>query len=408
MATSPENQAHMMGAPQMAPHDLGVDQIPPHQHGMDAPHPSDVSAPPAMEFPDMGRAVQPVPQSQVLPPVMMTAPQMPQEHSPEQIEAHDSLKRSAPSNNSRKPPPKKPRRDSREGRMSWNDSLFELLKFKAEHGHTDVPEDHPIYFWVYTQRKNKRQKEWRQQHNKPENPGTRKLTDDHIRVLNTVEFCWDPYKKSIAERWKQRFDELVIFKEQHGHTNVPQKSNARGLSSWVKVQRMNYTHAQKQKQGEKLASEHCVALSQERIHMLNSIGFEWRVKKVAQGWDARFNQLLEYKSINGDTLVPFNYVNEHGRLGRWVNKQRHEKTLKLRGEKSQLTDEREHRLDEIGFRWVAPGFQKKTVKEWANPHDGIPEAHPAHAVLAPPQHNPTPVGMPHAPHHMHHDPQGQV
>lgn len=132
--------------------------------------------------------------------------------------------------------------------MSWNDSLFELLKFKAEHGHTDVPEDHPIYFWVYTQRKNKRQKEWRQQHNKPENPGTRKLTDDHIKVLNTIEFCWDPYKKSIVERWKQRFDELVAFKDQHGHTNVPQKSNARGLSSWVKVQRMNYTHAIKQKQ----------------------------------------------------------------------------------------------------------------------------------------------------------------
>lgn len=36
-------------------------------------------------------------------------------------------------------------------------------------------------------------------------------------------------------------------------------------------------------QGETLASEHCVALSQERIDMLNSIGFEWRVKKVAQG-----------------------------------------------------------------------------------------------------------------------------
>jgi hypothetical protein len=196
-----------------------------------------------------------------------------------------SSKRPRPSNASvvRKPPPKKPRRDSKEARASWNDNLFQLLKFKAEHGHTDVPEEHPLYFWVYTQRKNKRQKNWRQHHGKPENQGSRKLTDDHIKVLDCIQFTWDPYKRSIEEKWKQRFDELVTFKESHGHTNVPQKSNARGLSSWVKVQRMNYTHAQKQQDGEKLASEHCVALSDERMDMLNSIGFEWRVKKVAQG-----------------------------------------------------------------------------------------------------------------------------
>lgn len=253
MATNPDNEAHLMGASPMAPHDLGVDQMPPHQHGMGSPHASDAQ----MGFPDhMDRAVQPVPQPEVLPPPMVDGPDIPQAEPPshEVTEDHqdddddsqdNSLKRSA--SGSRKNNPKKPRRDSREGRMSWNDSLFELLKFKAEHGHTDVPEDHPIYFWVYTQRKNKRQKDWRTQHNKPENPGTRKLTDDHINVLNAVDFCWDPYKKSIAERWKQRFDELVTFKEQHGHTNVPQKSNARGLSSWVKVQRMNYTHAIKQK-----------------------------------------------------------------------------------------------------------------------------------------------------------------
>lgn len=179
-----------------------------------------------------------------------------------------------------------------------------------------------------------------------------------------ISFTWDPYKKAIDEKWKLRFDELVAYKEQHGHCNIPQKSDQKELSSWVKVQRMNYTHAQKLKLGQKLPSDHCVALAQERIDLLESIGFEWRIKKEAQGWDARFQQLLEYKQNHGDTLVPFNYVDQHGRLGRWVNKQRHEMTLKLRGEKSQLTDEREARLNEVGFRWVAPGFQKKSIKDW--------------------------------------------
>lgn len=43
-------------------------------------------------------------------------------------------------------------------------------------------------------------------------------------------------------------------------------------------------------------------------------------------------------------------------------KQRCQHSLKLRGEKSQLTDEREKKLNEIGFSWVAPGFSKKTVQ----------------------------------------------
>jgi hypothetical protein len=41
--------------------------------------------------------------------------------------------------------------------------------------------------------------------------------------------------------------------------------------------------------------------------------------------------------------------------------QRCQHSLKLRNEKSQLTDEREKKLNDIGFSWVAPGFSKKTV-----------------------------------------------
>lgn len=42
-------------------------------------------------------------------------------------------------------------------------------------------------------------------------------------------------------------------------------------------------------------------------------------------------------------------------------KQRCEYSLKLRNLKSQLTDEREARLNAIGFSWVAPNFKRKTV-----------------------------------------------
>lgn len=41
-------------------------------------------------------------------------------------------------------------------------------------------------------------------------------------------------------------------------------------------------------------------------------------------------------------------------------KQRCEYSLKVRGEKSQLRDDREERLNALGFNWVAPCVRKKT------------------------------------------------
>lgn len=64
--------------------------------------------------------------------------------------------------------------------------------------------------------------------------------------------------------------------------------------------------------------------------------------------------------MHGDCNVPQSYPPDKP-FGRWVMKQRCQHSLKLRGEKSQLTDEREEKLNSIGFSWVAPGFSKKTV-----------------------------------------------
>ena len=90
------------------------------------------------------------------------------------------------------------------------------------------------------------------------------------------------------------------------------------------------------------------------------MGFQWRVAKPAVGWDKRFQQLVEYKQKHNDCNVPQSYPPDMP-FGRWVMKQRCQQSLKLRAEKSQLTDEREAKLTALGFSWVAPGFSKKTV-----------------------------------------------
>ena len=92
-------------------------------------------------------------------------------------DATQGTKRPSQQSPAKKPASKKTRRDPRQTKGSWNDNLFELLKFKAEHGHCDVPENHPLYFWVFTQRRNKRQ---------AGKLGFRKLTEEHIKVLDCV------------------------------------------------------------------------------------------------------------------------------------------------------------------------------------------------------------------------------
>ena len=63
-------------------------------------------------------------------------------------------------------------------------------------------------------------------------------------------------------------------------------------------------------------------------------------------WQIRFNELKEYKEKYGDTLVPNRY-DVNPQLGRWVDNQR------VKYKRNQLSDERIHRLNELGFVWDA-------------------------------------------------------
>ena len=163
-----------------------------------------------------------------------------------------------------------------------------------------------------------------------------------------------------------------------GHCNVPQDTKKvksadhdEDLAQWVKMQRMKKKYTDLRAKGIYVDPKNA-SISKERVDMLNSIGFQWILKeKPNLGWDKRFEQVLEYKSIHGHVNIPQSYVhvdpinpNVTNKLGRWVMKQRHEHSLKLRGMKTQLTDERQERLESIGFQWVATGYTKKSVPEF--------------------------------------------
>ena len=141
-----------------------------------------------------------------------------------------------------------------------------------------------------------------------------------------------------AKVWDLRFQQLAEYKQTHGNCGVPQKYGpSPKLGHWVENQRV----AKKKKK-----------LSVEREEKLNAIGFIWKMRNIRQsgeaggktGWNARFQQLEEYKNANGDCKVPISY-SQNIELGCWVNMQRYKKKNDF------LSEEQQRKLNAIGFRW---------------------------------------------------------
>ena len=124
------------------------------------------------------------------------------------------------------------------------DNYRQLLAYKYEHGSTLVPykfkQDPQLGRWVSNQRSHYRSKE---------------LSKERIDLLESIGFVWD-----VPEmQWKANFTQLLAFKEEHGHTQVPWKYKANTkLAYWVDNQRSRKD-----------------TMPEKRVKLLNSIGFVW-------------------------------------------------------------------------------------------------------------------------------------
>jgi hypothetical protein len=67
-------------------------------------------------------------------------------------------------------------------------------------------------------------------------------------------------------------------------------------------------------------------------------------------WQMRYKELIHYKRIKGDCLVPHSYKS-NPQLGRWVKRQRRQYKLLRDGAKSTMTPERIQLLEDLGFVW---------------------------------------------------------
>jgi hypothetical protein len=88
------------------------------------------------------------------------------------------------------------------------------------------------------------------------------LTDTNIRTLNSIGFDWGKTNKT---RWNEKYQELVEFHAQYGHTNVQNRVN-QPLSAWTHAQRAQYGHFLKKRPS---------FMTLERVQKLLQLGFQF-------------------------------------------------------------------------------------------------------------------------------------
>lgn len=149
-----------------------------------------------------------------------------------------------------------------------------------------------------------------------------------------------PFRPYQADQWAERFQELVQFKAQHGHTLVPHSYPPNPLlAQWIKRQRYQYKL--------KHLGRHST-LTDARQQELEAMGFCWDSHKAA--WDEKFQALQQYHAQHGNCRVPPSFRQDPS-LAIWVKCQRRQWKLFRKGHRSTITQERIDELDQLGFEW---------------------------------------------------------
>jgi superfamily II DNA or RNA helicase len=195
----------------------------------------------------------------------------------------------------------------------WNGMFEALALYKEKQGHCNVPshwpENRKLGAWCSTQRTSKLRG---------------KLSKEYISRLNALGFEWDP----ITSQWDDMFETLALYKENHGHCNVPSHwPENKKLGAWCSSQRTM------KKRG---------SLSKECIERLDALAFEWNMR--AYRWEEMFLALCSYKETHGNCIVPRHWP-ENKKLASWCRTQRKEKKNGV------LSEDRTRRLSEIDFQW---------------------------------------------------------
>jgi len=147
---------------------------------------------------------------------------------------------------------------------AWNDRFKELLSYKREHGDCLVPQRFPqnpqLGVWV-----NKQRAEYKLLREGKKSS----MTQERISALESVGFVWAKRRKG-QPTWDLKFEELKRYRAENGDCLVPTKyAENPALGRWVSTQRAQYKLMQEGKP---------TTMTEDRVHMLENLGFVWRLQ----------------------------------------------------------------------------------------------------------------------------------
>ena len=198
---------------------------------------------------------------------------------------------------------------------SWDIMFMEAKRYFEENGDLLVPQvyvnenGYRVGQWVSVQRTNYKKKQF--------------LSDARIRRLESIGMCWDIDEKV----WNDTYQKCVQHYEKYNTISNIKKYSV-NLAQWLVNQRLKYRDNE---------------LPQDRIDKLNAIGMVWDLSEM---WEHHFEAAKRFYEENGHLNIQAGYVTADGlKLGQWF------RTMRQAHNDGTLSEDKEHRLKEIGMKW---------------------------------------------------------
>jgi hypothetical protein len=222
---------------------------------------------------------------------------------------------------------------------TFEEWLAELTIFKAKYGHCDASTQSGQYIglgiWCGHIRGSYKQI---QEGKTP----SRRLTQDQISILDTMDFEWSKKSKTFEE-W---LTELTAYIAEHGHCNILQSETGpyKPLGAWCSHMRGSYKQIQEGKTPSRL-------LTQDQISRLDALDFEWNKKvNTFEEWLA---QLTAFKAEHGHCSVSRFRTGQYVSLGVWCGHMRgsYKQIQEGNTPSCPLSHDQISRLDTLDFEW---------------------------------------------------------
>jgi hypothetical protein len=231
----------------------------------------------------------------------------------------------------------------------WNFMYKRLLRFKEKHnGIVNIKRamTQDDYDWGdnnVDHAEVRKLDKWQQDQRKAKRVGS--LLQYQQILLDRLDFNWTPFQGPGPEKWFSHYEKLKKYKEEKGTCKVPYNYHDIKLVQWTKGQITQYRNGQEGKKP---------SLTQERIKLLEDIGFDWGVPRVITPWETRYQELLLFRSEFGHVNVPWCWKRNKA-LASWVNRQRNLYRDLNNGKRSTITAEQIEKLKSVGFQWSTKG-----------------------------------------------------